>query len=287
MRHARVVLVLLGLVVPACSARIATGPACVGTCGDGGTSLSTDAGVDAGASFADAGRVADSGATPDAGVGATARGAYARCEPGEACAAGTACVEATFTSTGRAANTCSLACHASSECPPLGPNSPFAPTCVIGTTGVGRCYDTCGMSDLDCGAGTICVAVPGALATVCVPTGSEPVSPTASPPYARCTLPGAACMSGTTCTPASFMRGGAAQGNHCTIACTRGNAAMCPGYVVGAAQQLVECLVPNGNAAAAQCVRRCIPGNGNANCEVGTVCATVVTAAGPIGVCVP
>lgn len=218
-------------------------------------------------------------------VEVASRSAYEGCSGGQSCGGGTLCTSATFTSNGLQGNLCTLACNGPAQCPSLGTNSAFAPTCVINTAGVGQCYDTCG-SNLDCGIGTQCATVPGTTAQVCVPVGSgTPVTPVLPPPYTGCTPAGATCANSTTCLPSSFMRTGAAQGNLCTISCTSGNAAMCPGYVAGAARQVVECVAPAGNVAAAQCMRLCTIGTND--CPTGTTCSAVQMAAGTLTVCVP
>lgn len=216
------------------------------------------------------------------------RNAYEGCNAGQACGSGTLCTSASFT-TGGPGNLCTTTCSIGAACPDFGVNSAFAPTCVVdGATGLGQCYDTCA-SNLDCGVGTQCALIPATPSQICVPIGAggTPAPPQAAP-YTGCSPPGGACSNNTVCSVSMFTRAGAATGNLCTIACTSGNAAMCPGYQPGAAIQSVECVAPAGNPGAAQCMRLCNPANNNADCAPFlTTCAAVPMAAGVINVCVP
>jgi hypothetical protein len=221
-------------------------------------------------------------------VEVASRSAYEGCTAGQTCGGGTLCSTAGFT-TGGAGSFCTTTCSVSTVCPDFGTNSVYLPTCVVnGSTGLGQCYDTCA-SNLDCGVGTQCAVIPGTANQICVPIGTGTVTPPPPPAaYTSCTPAGGACGSGTTCAPAMFARSGAAQGNLCTISCTSGNAAMCPGYVPGAARQSVECVAPAGNPNLAQCMRLCNPANGNRDCApYFTTCAAVAMAAGTINICVP
>ncbi len=224
----------------------------------------------------------------DAGTTPAGPGAYEACTPGQVCGGGTACASASFTS-GGAANLCTTTCSIGVACPDAGTNPAYLPTCVVnGLTGVGQCYDSCS-TNLDCGAGTQCRVIPGTSSQICVPIGTGGTIQSPLPAaYTSCTPAGAACGSSTTCIPSMFSRAGAPQGNLCTLACTSGNAAMCPGYVPGAAFQSVECVAPRGNPMTAQCMRLCNPANANRDCApYFTTCAAVQMAAGPINVCVP
>lgn len=213
------------------------------------------------------------------------RSAYESCSAGQACGGGTTCTSATFTTTGGNANFCTAACNAATVCPAFGSGSAYLPTCVINTAGVGQCYDTCA-SDLDCGLGVACRSVPGVTAQVCMPISTGTVTPTPPAIYTSCTPAGAVCQSGTTCRPASYTRPGAAQGNTCTIPCTSGNAAMCPGYAQDPTR--IECVAPGGNIANAQCMRLCNPANGDADCAPFlTRCVAIPMAAGTLTACVP
>ncbi|MDB4928984.1 MAG: hypothetical protein JWM10_1468 [Myxococcaceae bacterium] len=254
-----------------------------------GVILDGDAGADGGVS-SDRGVVAVVDAPLTAGdTGPAVTPAYAACSAGQACAGGTTCAAASYTSNGLGANLCTTSCAIGAECPAFGSGSAYLPTCVVnGATGAGQCYDTCA-TNTECGAGTNCAVIPGTDNRICVPVGAGgPVTQPLPPAYSSCTPAGGTCQSGTTCVTSAFTRAGAAAGNLCTVACTSGNAAMCPGYVVGAAVQAVECVAPMGNPAAAQCLRLCNPANGNADCApYFTQCAVIQMAAGPLNACVP
>jgi hypothetical protein len=106
--------------------------------------------------------------------------------------------------------------------------------------------------------------------------------------YTNCSPNGGPCGSATVCSPSMFVRLGFPAGNLCTVACTSGNAAMCPGYVPSGGIQAVECVTPAGNPANPQCMRLCNPANGNRDCApFFTTCAAVSISAGRIYVCVP
>ena len=97
------------------------------------------------------------------------RNAYEGCNGGQSCGNGTVCTTVQFSNTGGTGYLCSLGCSVASSCPDYGVNSAYLPTCVVNAaTGAGDCYDTCG-SNVDCGVGTQCAAIPGTLAQVCVP----------------------------------------------------------------------------------------------------------------------
>ena len=215
------------------------------------------------------------------------RNAYEGCSSGDSCGGGTSCAPAT-NSVNSQAYLCTATCSLGTVCPAYGSGSIFPPTCVInGATGLGQCYDTCG-SDADCGSGTTCRNAPGTPALICMPIGAgTPIQPTLLPAYTACSTAGA-CASGTSCMTSMFTRAGQATGNLCTIACTSGNAAMCPGYVPGAAIQSVECVAPAGNPSLAQCMRLCNLANGNRDCApYQATCSAVAMAAGTLSVCVP
>ena len=222
-------------------------------------------------------------------IDVSTRSAYEGCTAGDSCGGGTLCTGASYTSNGLAGNLCTTTCSIGAVCPDFGTNSAYLPTCVVnGATGLGQCYDTCA-SDLDCGTGTQCAAIPGTANRICVPVGT---GATTTPPlpvaYTNCSPAGGACGNATVCSPSMFARVGAPQGNLCTVACTSGNAAMCTGYVPGAAIQAVECVAPAGNPANAQCMRLCNPANQNRDCApYFTTCSSVQMAAGMLSVCVP
>lgn len=221
-------------------------------------------------------------------VEVASRSAYEGCSAGQSCGGGTLCSSASFT-TGGVGYLCTTTCSIGTVCPDFGTNSAYLPTCVVnGATGLGQCYDTCA-TNFDCGVGTQCAVIPGTANQICVPIGTGgTVNPPLPAAYTACSNVSGACGSSTTCVPSMFTRAGAPQGNLCTIACTSGNAAMCPGYVPGAAIQSVECVAPMGNPNAAQCMRLCNPANANRDCApYFSTCATVQMAAGPISVCVP
>ncbi|MDB4932702.1 MAG: hypothetical protein JWM10_5186 [Myxococcaceae bacterium] len=216
----------------------------------------------------------------------SSRNAYEGCTAGETCGGGTVCASASYTSNGLQGNVCTASCGSGSDCPAYGSGSAYLPTCVYNaSTGVGQCYDTCA-SNLDCGTNTQCAVIPGTANRICVPVGTG-VTITQPPPaaYSSCTPVGGVCQSGTTCSTSMFTRLGATTGNLCTLACTSGNAAMCPGYVPGAARQSVECAAPMGNPGQAQCVRLC---TSDAECApYFTRCAAVQMAAGTLSICLP
>lgn len=106
--------------------------------------------------------------------------------------------------------------------------------------------------------------------------------------YTSCSPASGACGNATVCSPSMFVRSGAPQGNLCTVACTSGNAAMCPGYFPGGGIQAVECVAPADNPANARCMRLCNPANRNRDCApYFTTCSWVQMAAGMLSVCVP
>lgn len=228
---------------------------------------------------------ADAGSIPDA----SRPDAYEACTAGQSCGGGTLCASVDYTALGGAASLCTTTCSIGTQCPASGTTTTSLPTCVVnGSTGLGQCYATCA-SNFDCGARTQCARIPGTANQVCVPIGSGAVTqPPLPAAYTGCTPAGGACGSSTTCTPSTFTRAGAAQGNLCTIACASGNAAMCPGYNPGAAIQQVECVAPTGNPNAAQCMRLCDPANADRDCApFFTTCAAVQMTAGTLNVCVP
>jgi hypothetical protein len=238
-------------------------------------------------------------------VGAS-RGAYQGCDPGDLCAAGLSCSPITAVG-GVARNMCTATCTVGGLCPAGG-------TCIVnGATGLGQCFLGCASSPAICPSSTVCgqtnttpplaICVAGTTGTACGGAGQACCSgnacsagltcqggscamTTVAQPYQSCSPPGAPCAGGTACLQALARGMGTPQGNTCTITCTSGQAAMCPGYVPGAAVQSVECVNLTGNPTMFQCVRLC---NSGADCTpYGSQCLQVTAGGGaPIRICAP
>lgn len=202
--------------------------------------------------------------------------AYEACEPGETCTLGT-CQPVGFATSSASGRICTQPCASQNDCP-LGPANA---RCVAGPSSPPQCYRAC-VPGTFCPAGSDCRPVrdaSGATLHLCVPVTGD-----AARAYAPCTPAGARCADGTTCT--ATHAGGEAQ---CTTRCPSGDARACPGYVAGAAQQVVACASLGGDPSVSQCVRRCDAG-ADADCATvpGTRCRRVTAGAGAtLAVCVP
>jgi hypothetical protein len=244
------------------------------------------------------------------------RGPYEGCPNGESCSAGTACLPASFTLNGGTGAICSVNCNRGEQCPSSIYGSSLLPTCVVSaSTGQGLCYDTC-VGNADCGIGTRCARIPGTLANICVPLGGGAAGPVCGgagqpccsgsactaglvcnsgvcggavpnrQPYQKCDVAANdICGGGTACIPSIAQVAGKMRGSACTIGCPSGTATSCPGFVVGAVRQSVECVNFTGNLREAQCFRLCETQN---DCtDFNTTCTAFMMPTGQIRVCVP
>lgn len=207
-------------------------------------------------------------------VGAASRGAYEACAPGESCLGGTTCVAANYTVAGTgAANLCTTTCTPGFACPASSFTSAFLPTCVLGPSGVGQCYDTCA-SDADCGGGTRCgLANTSPPTQICVPVGGGGGGgPITVGRYQRCDGVTTICGGGSTCQAANVTP---PMGSLCTVACT--DAAPC-------VDPMSACIGAAGTTQG-QCLMSC---TSPAGCPAGFNCLQSNTIQGSqIGVCVP
>lgn len=204
-------------------------------------------------------------------------GAYEACNAGDTCLGSTSCTAAQYTVAGTgAANLCTTSCTATVSCPASSFTSGFAPTCILGASGVGQCYDTCA-SDSDCGAGTRCGVAPTTPPVqICVPTGhgggTQQPQPTVIARYGRCGIANTVCAGGSTCVAANVTP---AMGSLCTVGCT--NAQPCT-------DAMTAC-VGGAGSAQGQCMQSC---TSQAGCPAGFNCLQSNTIQGAqTGVCVP
>lgn len=174
MKRPIVMWVLIAVALFGCSdARGNTGSACtpgqtrVCMCATGGegTSLCSSEGASGPCRCGDAGP----DASPDA---ATAYEAYAACTPGSMCPTGLSCLAAMFASgPGVAGSLCATSCAAATgACVDDGsvPGRRFV--CLVATPAdaMGQCYVACA-GNQDCARGTVCRAIQGTTAQICVP----------------------------------------------------------------------------------------------------------------------